>query len=172
MVCLKKSILSPPIFKKYLASLLPYTWDEFTCQFTHDSMKINCTVLQFIGNCHEEYCYCLKRSDTSKAGDAIYIATQPSLAKHIGNNAQKLKPKTPKSKCMHYGQSNYKVKNYYHALKPKCTLCKKLGHTSEQCCLKKTSQNPQKGKEQLVANMLLNKKRPILQRLTLIKRLS
>ena len=158
MVCPKKSILSSPTFKKYLASSLPYTWDEFTCQFTCDPTKINYTVPQFIGDCHKEYCHCLKHGDTLKVGDTTYVAIQLSLAKHIGNDAQKLKPKTPKSKCTHCGRCNHKVEDCYHASKPKCMSCKKLGHTSEQCCLKKTSQNPQKGKEQLIANTLSNKK--------------
>ena len=103
MVCPKKSILSPPTFKKYLASSLPYTWNKFTHQFTHDPTKIDCTIPQFIGNCHKEYCHHLKHGNTLKAGDATYIATQLSLAKCISNDAQKSKPKTPKSKCMHCG---------------------------------------------------------------------
>ena len=99
MICLKKSILSSPTFKKYLAFSLLYTWNEFTYQFTCNPMKINCIIL---------------------------------LTKCIGNNILKLKPKTPKLKYIYYGQSNHKVKNYYHVLKPKCTLYKKLGHNSEQ----------------------------------------
>jgi hypothetical protein len=46
---------TPAQFKKFLSFSLPPSWDEFTRQFQRDPTKINLTVAEFIGECHEEY---------------------------------------------------------------------------------------------------------------------
>ncbi len=46
------------LFKNELAYSLSSTWNDFTCQLQHDSLKCDMSVPQFIGECHKEYCQC------------------------------------------------------------------------------------------------------------------
>ena len=53
--------------------------------------------------------------------------------------------------------NNHKVKNCYHATKPKCTICKWIGHEAKNCRFKKKTQKPQKDKNNIVTNVTSTK---------------
>ena len=160
LVCQGNLPLSPKLFKKFLAYSLPPTWNKFMRQFSHDPAKKDLSVSQFIGECHEEYWRRVQRGNRST--DSTYSAYGKPLANHIGRVAQDQEQKTLKLKCMHCGHTNHKFENYYHALKPKCTICKKLGHNGDHCQknkdkLKKKKSSFQTNKDKRVINTLTTK---------------
>jgi hypothetical protein len=60
--------------------------------------------------------------------------------------------------CTHYGRNNHKIKDCYHASKPKCTVCKKLSHKEDKCSFKKKTQKPCKSKNKKIAELSALKK--------------
>jgi hypothetical protein len=59
---------------------------------------------------------------------------------------------------MHCGHNNHKIEDRYYASKPKCTVCKKLGHKEDECPFKKKTQKPHKSKDKKIAESLALKK--------------
>jgi hypothetical protein len=55
LVCQSDLPLSPKNFKKFLAYLLPPSWDKFTRQFSRNPTKKDLTIHHYIGECNEEY---------------------------------------------------------------------------------------------------------------------
>jgi hypothetical protein len=60
--------------------------------------------------------------------------------------------------CTHCGCNNHKIEDCYHASKPKCTVCKKLGHKEDECSFKKKTQKPCKSKDKKITESSALKK--------------
>ena len=60
--------------------------------------------------------------------------------------------------CTHCSRDNHKIEDCYHASKPKCTVCKKLGYKEDKCPFKKKTQKPCKSKDKKIAESSALKK--------------
>jgi hypothetical protein len=150
-------ILTPKLFKKFLAYSLPPTWDDYTRQFSRDPAKRDITVPQYIGECIEEFHNRQKRDrDVNSNGNgkgengnqSAYASSSKLLINCVGQQNQK----GPRPKCSRCGRTNHKTEDCYSTSKPKCNFCNKLGHKEKQCRLKKKALKPQTNKEKMVAD--------------------
>lgn len=149
--------LTPKMFKNFLIYSLPQSWDDFTRQFSLD--KADLSIHHMIGECHEEYRRRLKRGSIVSNGNESAYANSNSLINRIGKKNQGSKKQNASSTsqhCTHCGRNNHNVEDCYHSAKPKCQICKKLGHKDEECRFKKKGQKPKKGKDKMVANTTKN----------------
>jgi len=110
----------------------------------------------FIGECNEEY---RNRQQCEREEGANHYSAyafskpnkRPDKRKFQAQNAQA-------ERCTHCGRDNHKVENCYHASKPKCPVCKRLGHIKEKCRFKGKYTKSQKQKEKQVPETATDKK--------------
>ena len=110
----------------------------------------------FIGECNKEYRNRQQREREEGANHySAYAFSKPSKRpdkwKFQAQNAQA-------EQCTHCGHNNHKVENCYHASKPKCPVCKRLGHTKEKCRFKGRYPKSQKQKGKQVPETATDKK--------------
>ena len=116
-VCYKNPPFNAEQFKKLLTYTLPASWDDFTRQFSCDPDKKNLDIHIFIEECYEEY-RCCQQCEHKEGTVTAYAA--------LKSNLRFLKKKQNlnqiKQHCDHCSRNNHKIKDCYHALKPKCTV--------------------------------------------------
>jgi hypothetical protein len=86
---------------------------------------------------------------------SAYTTQAKPLINRLGNPPP---AQDQRAKCMHCGRKNHKAADCYHASKPKCTVCKKIGHKEDQCRFKKKSIKPCLQKDKFVAKAIAPKK--------------
>src|SRR6266852_4155590 len=140
LICQADLPISPKNFKWFLAYSLPAMWDDFTCQFSCNPAKKDISIHEFIGECNEEYQRRLQHDcEEGNRDQAANAAIAKSmLINQLGKQSSQ-NQNTQCLHCTHCGRDNHEVKNCYHINKPKCTICKKIGHDSNKCRFKKKS---------------------------------
>ena len=153
-VCYKNPPFNAKQFKKLLIYILPASWDDFTWQFSRDPNKKNLDIYIFIGECYEEY-----RRRQQRECEEGTVTAYAALKSNLRFLKKKQNLNQIKQHCDHCCRNNHKIEDCYHASKPKCTVCKRLGHEKETCRIaKKKQMRPQKPKDKLVANVITPKK--------------
>jgi hypothetical protein len=122
-------------FKIAIVSSLPPSWDNFTRPYISirkgDStdLKLMATSQELIGVLKEEYVRRQRRAGKAQKDELTHQATttKPSLLGRMNDNAR----------CGHCGLRNHETKNCKFLGQPKCGICDRFGHKTEECYSRK-----------------------------------
>ena len=135
-------------FKIAIVSSLPPSWDTFTQPYTSTThngaqtdAKLAVTSQELIGVLIEEYVRRQRRAGKPLKEETIHqsISGKPSLLGRMTTNTA--------VKCDNCGLRNHETKNCKWLHEPKCGICDRFGHTTEDCYSRK-AKNLKRKREQ------------------------